>query len=366
MEILEKLLTLIVDKVPSVAAETVLAMVSFLVCPYRAAIRLVAFARRNRLPTQLFVALSLIVFMLAFGFSQPFSRFDVRTVSQASILNNKIDLFYVIVYGVGLASLVALMHLVIEKRSSFRYPVLFRDLYYVSVALVIPWFAIILALASLAMTAILDSTVPSNDNDLIRLFVLIGPPFAVFGLLIATAPTLIFAIQSDLRWYRASSRYRRAIRILPIYVSTIVILVLMPLYFMYLGDSLYPIGLEFTTVCFTDKDTLYITVSVENRTQKTYKVHQLFIKASAYSESAPSINLEGYLIELPQPILFNGLKENAIVKPQETNRFRLKIVLKNEEWVHPTMWFCSLSEFGGAERGEKTISSSDTTIEFLH
>jgi hypothetical protein len=147
-----------------------------------------------------------------------------------------------------------------------------------------------------------------------------------------------------------------------------VILALMPFYFMYLGESLYPIGLDFTAVCFNDKEALYATVSVENRTQRTHAIRELFIDATEASVSDSDVNVERYLIEVAKPIVFSGLKERVIIKPQETIRFQLRVILQKEEWAHFTqpLWVCSLSQFGGAERGVKTISSSDATIEFLH
>jgi len=92
---------------------------------------------------------------------------------------------------------------------------------------------------------------------------------------------------------------------------------------------------------------------------------QFFVTAAAFAEAWSPINVGFYSVQVAEPIVFNGLKDNVIIRPQETNRFRLKVTLKNEKWPNPAQWTCSISRVGDT-RGMKAISSSDATIEFLN
>jgi hypothetical protein len=140
MEILERLFSLVFDKVPIVVAEAVLSILCFVFRPYRAVLRTVIFARRNKIPTPLFIALAFSLFMIACGFSRPFSAEIgwpelVKTISQIWTQNNKVDVFYVILYSFWLTTFVIFVHLCIEALTTVRSRTLFRDFYYVATAL---------------------------------------------------------------------------------------------------------------------------------------------------------------------------------------------------------------------------------------
>lgn len=139
MEVLERLFGLLVNKVPAAFAEALLCLVYFVIRPYRAVVRMVLFARRNKIPTRLLVAFAALLFLLGSGFSHPlsaqFSLTDVaNSLTQLWSASSKTDALYVILCTFGLTVLVLFIEQCLEAIISIRHRRLFQDFYHVVVS----------------------------------------------------------------------------------------------------------------------------------------------------------------------------------------------------------------------------------------
>src|SRR5262245_904925 len=122
MEVLNKLFELVVDKVPNVIAQVLFSVVTFAFAPYRTALQLARFARLNKVPAPLFVVIALVLFMVGVGFTRPFFtanaldlRAMTRTFSQLSNTDeHRIDVFFVMLFALGMTSLIGFSQLCIE------------------------------------------------------------------------------------------------------------------------------------------------------------------------------------------------------------------------------------------------------------
>src|SRR5262249_15225550 len=140
MEILERLFGLLVNRIPAGFAEGLLCFLYFVFRPYRAVLRMVRFARQNNVSSRLLVAFAALLFLLASGFSHPltvrFNPSDVaKHLTQLWSAGSKVDALYVVVCMFGLTVLVLFVEQCLELFISMRHRRLFRDFYYVAVAL---------------------------------------------------------------------------------------------------------------------------------------------------------------------------------------------------------------------------------------
>jgi len=322
MEVLNKLFELVVDKVPNVIAQVLFAIVTFGFAPYRTAVQLARYARRNKVPPPLFVVIALVLFMVAVGFTRPFftsGALDLRTMTRTfSQLSNteehRTDVFFIMLFALGMTSLVGFSQLCIEALRRGRYPQLFRDLHYVATALNFPWVVAIYAAVFIAWISI--PAVTSFAGMLLFDHPVWFTVFLLSPLPLCAIPMLVFGLQMDRRWYRTRPAARWPRRIVPIYIAAVGILVLTPVYLSYLASILYgpeSDKLTYAIDCFEDKRALYATVVVGNATSETKFLNRFEVVVGSNK------------MTVDQSALFDGLKENIALPPKETRRLRLTI-----------------------------------------
>ena len=360
MEVLNKLFALVVDKVPNVIAQVLFSVLIFAFQPYRTALLLVRFARLNKVPTPLFTVIALVLFMGAVGFTRPFftsEALDLRSMTRTfSQLSNteehKTDVFFIMLFALGVTSLIGLSQLCIEAVRRGRYPQLFRDLHYVATALNFPWFVAIYLASFFALTHV--PVMAAFGGKLMfehpRAFMV----FLFTPLPLCAVLMLWFGLQMDRRWYRARPASRWSRRIVPVYVSAVAILILTPLYLRYLASALYGVqpDLAYRIDCFEQKHVLYATIAVENPTTETK-----FLNGIEVADLDKKVVID-------QSFLFEGLKEDMVVRPKEIRRIRLRIASATAGFSDDfTASFCEIGErLTAGEQRQLT----DAEMQLLH
>lgn len=349
MEILSSLFLLIFNKIPNIIAEILLAVVIFPFRPYQTVIRTVIFAKRNAIPSAVFMAIAFTLFMIASGFSHPFnSMFDlskfIRTFSDISVHDDKLDLFFVILYSLGLTTLVIFLRRLVEYFSKPNYQLL-RDFYYISTALSMPWAILIISIITYVSLFILRADIFNFDLIPDWLFNwLIWPIlFTVMG--IATLPTLIFVRQLDRRWYKSEPLRSKYIRILSTYLSIVLVLTIAPLYLYELAPSIYyaqPIA--YTSTCFAQSNSLFVLIAAENQGSEIKALGNFYIRAIR----VPRVRQRelDFGIFIDQSTLFGDLKEHLQLKPHDFVAFRLEITYKDSKlsFHAGSRWNCSTQD----------------------
>ena len=292
-EIFDKFFDLIFNKIPTFIAQTVFAVLTFPFGAYRSIIRLSLYARRSQIPTIVFLSLSFAFFMFMVGIGDPFGQkgsFNTADMLKhvtgiSTNSENKQNLLYILLYALGLTTLVILCQVFIETilRDRFHYSkTVFRNLSNVALAIAIPWMfsALLLAMA------------------------------------IGATPMLIVAFRFERRWNRAGRRRRKVLRAILLYASSAIVLAAMPAYLMFLNARMYvadkPAETAYAISCFNNAKTINVTVAVENPTGKTEFVRDLYV---LYDKA-------GHFLVLSSADIFQGLKADMAVKPHDTLRFR--------------------------------------------
>jgi uncharacterized membrane protein len=318
-EIFDKFFDLIFNKIPTFIAQTVFAVLTFPFGAYRSIMRLSLYARRSQIPTIVFLSLSFAFFMFIVGIGDPFGQkgsfntadmlkhvTDISTNSE-----NKQNVLYILLYALGLTTLVILCQVFIETilRDRFHYSkTVFRNLSNVALAIAIPWMFTALLLA-MAMGALLLGNLYITP-----------PTFPIWWWPIAFAigatPMLIVAFRFERRWNRAGRRRRKVLRAVLLYASSAIVLAAMPAYLMFLNARMYvadkPVETAYAISCFNNAKTIYVTVAVENPTGKTEFIRDLYV---LYDKA-------GHFLVLSSADIFQGLKADMAVKPHDTLRFR--------------------------------------------
>jgi hypothetical protein len=359
-ELLEKLFKLVVDQIPNFIAQMMFAVLWFVARPYRTSLFLVRFSRQSKIPAPLFSVLLFALLMIVVGFTHPFENVPnpgamTRTLAQISAADeHKNDLLFVTLYAVGLASLIALSELFIGLLLPERQQVIFRDTYFVAMALEIPW----LVAFGYALIYVVSHV------DFFASLVLRGAAEAavVFSaiVLLSTAPILCFGLQFDRRWFRGKAERQRPLRVASVYMAGVLIFGLAPYYLSWLASALYgdASGLKFSAGCFLRENSLRATVIVENRATSLE-----FIDGFGLHVSAGPNN---YRLDVDRASLLEGLKEDAALGPKEVRRFRLMFVSKD-----PNVTFseqagsadCKAVDISSGHSGYKSLN---VDVQFVH
>lgn len=137
-----------------------------------------------------------------------------------------------------------------------------------------------------------------------------------FAFIIGAVPTLIVAFRLERRWNRAGRRRHKLLRALLLYASAAIVLAAMPFYLLFLNQKLYVAEKKpeavYAISCFHKDKVLYASLAVENRTNKTEFVPELYV---IYDKAR-------HFLALRDADIFDGLKADMAVKPHPPLRFR--------------------------------------------
>jgi hypothetical protein len=310
-DVIERLFRFVAERVPNVIAQILFAVLCFAPGPYRSVLLLVRFARQNKIPSPLFAVLSFAAFMVVVGFAAPFANETAFAMTEtlAQLSNaEKGDLLFVTIYALGLTSLLGFAQLCFAALAPHRHRDIVRDCYYVAMALTLPWSAAIFCISLVLLLAL------PNVWALYHLTFCIG-----VAALVCAVPMLVFGLQMDRRWYRASGGRRRAMRIGSIYASALAILVLTPSFLIHLAAAVYAdqAGLKFKIHCFKDNRDLYAAVTVDNPTSESQFLDGFEMEVEFFPGT--------YRTTVSGLALFQELKDDVVLRPKDSRRVRLML-----------------------------------------
>src|SRR5262249_38067734 len=118
-DFINKFFELIFVKIPSFIAQTVFAMLTFLFRPYRSVIRLSLYSRRNKIPTILYLSFAFALFMLVGDLATPGGGISIMSSFKSIVglpanSDEKLNVFYALVYLIGLTALAVWCQICIE------------------------------------------------------------------------------------------------------------------------------------------------------------------------------------------------------------------------------------------------------------
>lgn len=345
MKIFESLFRLVVEKVPEAVAHTLLAVLLFVFRPYRTALQLTTFARRKHLAAPTFVAIAFILFTLlpsylTFTFSGKLHDLpqSLQFISKISTGEDKTGIFYIVLYSLSLTCMVMLGELLVESMTRKQRGLIFRDLYLIASALILPWSILfyVLLIFGTEIVAYLGFYQLSIEGD--YTFIVL-----VACAMLAASPILVFATTVDRRWYRSSPVHHRLIRIAGIFLSVWISLLAMPTYLYYLTGALYPrLPKKVYAVCFLDRNNLYATITIDNPADEISKLDEIVLTFDAHTRDHQQMS---YVVKLDRKTIFQEVKDGMILNSKDKLRLRVVFSVPASTWnLVDGMVYCSTQE----------------------